>query len=404
VPACRSPAPRRRPVLDPRKVAGPSTPTRNATHPFASVATASSKQQKPPAPVATAAARPDPLTSTDATDPALPTAASQDLPGPVGATAETFYRLQDNFDVVMLHTVVPQHEEKPDPWKGEPYTMQLGPVRGVSMSWIHDPHTGVMPVPVIIQRGNGKTNSGWTTKWCATMIQFLQDPDGNYLRTITPDDFPTLFHAVIASRVRIYDCVNRWCAADVDFRGATLKAEGGASNARRALQISCVGLGFQLHMCRLALGPPGRKWGKYSYRATYDMCNTIDVFGCYRVDSMEEPWEPFQSPRSARNTFLQRMAVVPGILSREGESLSPSWRAPAVSTPPRIRPANVSANLPTKAAASLASNTVLELSAPIGASGPVRGPRTQSPTRSHHGDASDKVAGADAWPTTSRRQ
>jgi hypothetical protein len=56
--------------------------------------------------------------------------------------------------------------------------------------------------------------------------------------------------------------------------------------------MSCVGLGFQLHMCRLALGPPGLKWGKYSYRATYDMCNTINVFGCYRVDNMEEPWEP----------------------------------------------------------------------------------------------------------------
>jgi hypothetical protein len=110
------------------------------------------------------------------------------------------------------------------------------------------------------------------------------------------------------------------------------------------------------------------------------------------------------SPRSATRTFLRRMAVVFRILPSEGESLSPSWRVPAVSTLARIRPANFFTNLPTEAAASPASNTVLELIAPLGASGPVQDPRTQSPTRSSHGGTLDKIAGADAWPTTSRSQ
>jgi hypothetical protein len=110
------------------------------------------------------------------------------------------------------------------------------------------------------------------------------------------------------------------------------------------------------------------------------------------------------APRSARNTLLQRMAVVPRILPRKGKSLSPSWRSPAISTPHRSRPANISTNLPTGATASLASNTVLEHSAPVGLSCPVRGPKTQSPTSSHHRGASDRVAGADTWPTTSRSQ
>jgi hypothetical protein len=194
----------------------------------------------------------------------------------------------------MLHTLVLLREENPDPRKVGPYTMQRGPMRGVSISWIHDPHAGVMPVPVITQRGNWKTNSGWAKKWYTAMIQFLQDPDGNNSHTITPDNLPAPFQAVIASRIPNYNSVKRLCAASVIFQGATLRAVGGASDTRHALQISRIGLGFQLHMCRLALGPPGPKWGKYSYRATCDMCSAIDVSSCYRIDHLEEPWEPFR--------------------------------------------------------------------------------------------------------------
>jgi hypothetical protein len=125
------------------------------------------------------------------------------------------------------------------------------------------------------------------------MIQFLQDPDGHNLHTTTPDDLPTPVQAWLSDHVAHYSSIKRWCIASVNFQGTTLRTVGGGSDARYALQIPCVGLVFQLHVYRLALGPPGLKWGGYAYRATYDLHSAINVFGCYRIEKVQEPWAPF---------------------------------------------------------------------------------------------------------------
>jgi hypothetical protein len=239
----------------PRTSAGPPGPLGSTGHSSSSTpATGQEPQALGETLLATRQEHPAPVAAATAPHSA---AARQNLPGPVATTPAAFFRRQKNLEELMRYTDVPVHTENPYPWQEEPRAMLSGPMQGVGLSWICDPrvclrgtHDWIVPAPVVIQRGDRETHSGWATMWYTTMVQYLQGPKGNSLRAATPDDFPTPVQAWLSDHVAHYVAVKRGRAASVDHQRATLRTAGGGSDARYALQTSRVGLVLQLHVCR----------------------------------------------------------------------------------------------------------------------------------------------------------
>jgi hypothetical protein len=126
------------------------------------------------------------------------------------------------------------------------------------------------------------------------MVQFLKGPEGNDLRITTPGHLPTPVQAWGAAHIDHFASVKKWRAATVDYQGITLRAAG-----------ACIALAFQIRTYRLALGPPGPRWGGCAYHPTFDVRQTINISGLFRIESVLEPWAPLDDQDTISSTFYR---------------------------------------------------------------------------------------------------